>query len=549
MANIGDIMSKISALLEKYPDFYKNAIYLNKLGLLEYLAPNCGRRAKYLEFVIKNYKDIYDDPAMNMAANDLAHGDCDDYVVSNASQEWKKYSIVCLNGLENIKKFFVDFEKYSSKLSKKDIYQYSFKELKSELEKCGPSISDIKKQGAKIIFENDEFIAIHPLTYEANKLYSANTKWCTSSNETIFKDYNSIRATSSSLNYNFLFFIIDKINGKKYALHLGCVISSNNINNILQNKNNIKINHNYSIYDEKDSLIMCEYDNDELKKQVNATFNNLLVGMPASFNIIINKYNEHIVNYYLDVIKKSFKINEFDNYSLLLKNKNNYFKFIYKNNNSNIADDFNNHLKTEKFTDDTYLNVILYAHESECAISKLVLKNKKEPKAKPVANSNAIIKKTNSIKENKDIKNINFKIDMLSKHLAKCSCSKFIEYNFLSKLIDRLNIDKNNKVIIGDYTSIIKVLKTKLDITKISYLSKKELIPLLLTTNDINLGLLSNVSFTKEELLFLQCHSKNKNLQKFCRSKTSAPDDLAKEFLILKNINSIDDLLNFIKNL
>jgi hypothetical protein len=71
------------------------------------------------------------------------------------------------------------FNKISKNLKKKDINQY--KDLKELLDvfKYYGSTKEEKKAGKKVLFENNNFLVIRPLTIDASCYYGANTKWCT----------------------------------------------------------------------------------------------------------------------------------------------------------------------------------------------------------------------------------------------------------------------------------------------------------------------------------------------------------------------------------
>jgi hypothetical protein len=65
----------------------------------------------------------------------------------------------------------------------------------------------LEKQTKKL-FDNDEWLVIIPLSYEASKMYGMETKWCTTQ-ERYWNDY--IR------NYK-LIYVINKITNNKYAI-------------------------------------------------------------------------------------------------------------------------------------------------------------------------------------------------------------------------------------------------------------------------------------------------------------------------------------------
>lgn len=78
---------------------------------------------------------------------------------------------------------------------------------KAELEK------EIKKNEAKRLYEDDEWIAIQPLTRDAAIIYGRNTQWCTAATSSYnYFDYYNSRGP--------LYILISKKDGRKYQLHI-----------------------------------------------------------------------------------------------------------------------------------------------------------------------------------------------------------------------------------------------------------------------------------------------------------------------------------------
>ena len=116
------------------------------------------------------------------------------------------------------KDLLTKFIKYKSKLpiEKRDINKYnSVSELYNliqTLEGQGvKSQKDVKKEGAEVVYEDDEWKIIIPHTKEASCIYGANTKWCTAGkNSNMFKYYNDKGR---------LYININKVTGDKYQFH------------------------------------------------------------------------------------------------------------------------------------------------------------------------------------------------------------------------------------------------------------------------------------------------------------------------------------------
>ena len=117
---------------------------------------------KYTEFLIKNFK------------NDS------DYYSSN-KDEFIGYMGVFLFGSGEIETLN-EFERHSkaNRIKNKDISQYTnFLEL-NESVKLAEEIENRKKLEKEIlkIHEDDTWLILTPLSFEASQVYGANTKWC-----------------------------------------------------------------------------------------------------------------------------------------------------------------------------------------------------------------------------------------------------------------------------------------------------------------------------------------------------------------------------------
>jgi hypothetical protein len=97
------------------------------------------------------------------------------------------------------------FEKISSNLPKTDINQYAgLGELLTSLaEYESKSKRNVKKvQGGNVVYEDDRFFIVNPLTHEASCYYGKGTKWCTAADSNHqFNQYNQDGK---------LFYILDK---------------------------------------------------------------------------------------------------------------------------------------------------------------------------------------------------------------------------------------------------------------------------------------------------------------------------------------------------
>ena len=110
------------------------------------------------------------------------------------------------NELDKVQELLRKFVSIGPNLSITDINQYDgLKELESELKKHENKIRRQVQaiEGAKIVYEDDKYTIVTPLTHKASCYYGAGTKWCTSSeqSQTHFNNYNSDGK---------LFYILDK---------------------------------------------------------------------------------------------------------------------------------------------------------------------------------------------------------------------------------------------------------------------------------------------------------------------------------------------------
>jgi hypothetical protein len=106
----------------------------------------------------------------------------------------------------------IDFEKHSraNRLSNPDISHYkNFNDIKKEVNRADDvvKLKELEKQ-VKKLYETDFWLVIIPLSFEASKMYGANTKWCTTQ-ERHWDDYKS--------KYK-LIYIINKKSNVKYAV-------------------------------------------------------------------------------------------------------------------------------------------------------------------------------------------------------------------------------------------------------------------------------------------------------------------------------------------
>jgi uncharacterized protein YlxW (UPF0749 family) len=132
-------------------------------------------------------------------------------IVSSVPQKylnWVGDNLDNVNFNENIEKVsnaLSKFEKISSNLPITDLFQYkSIGQLLSSIsEHEGRQRRTVKKvEGGNVVYDDDRFFVVNPLTHESSCYYGRGTKWCTAAEtDTHFKRYNEDGK---------LFYIIDK---------------------------------------------------------------------------------------------------------------------------------------------------------------------------------------------------------------------------------------------------------------------------------------------------------------------------------------------------
>ena len=107
---------------------------------------------------------------------------------------------------DSVAEVIKQFHKRVATLQKKDINAYSYTELADILSKGGNSKREERKfvkGNADTVFEDDQWLIIHPRSKDASCFYGKGTKWCTAASK-------NNAYTSYAADNNFLFYIIDK---------------------------------------------------------------------------------------------------------------------------------------------------------------------------------------------------------------------------------------------------------------------------------------------------------------------------------------------------
>jgi hypothetical protein len=173
-------MSRLDKLKEQHPEL--NITVIDLIGMID---PT--DTYKYCEFLIKRLKLWYSN-------TDIQYG-----------------MGVDLFGDENVKTLN-EFERHcnAKRIEKNDISSHTdFKSLEVEVKKAEEIVrlKELEKQTKKL-FENNEWLVLIPLSFEAAKLYGTNTKWCVTQ-ERYWDDYIG--------NYKIIY-VINRVTDVKFAI-------------------------------------------------------------------------------------------------------------------------------------------------------------------------------------------------------------------------------------------------------------------------------------------------------------------------------------------
>lgn len=176
-------MSRLDRLKEQHPEM--------NISLIDMLAKvDPTSTYKYTEFLIKMTKHYFiDDEASDIGLN----------------------IAIDVLGSENVESLN-EFEKHSKagRIKNSDISSYrSWIQIQDSVKEAEDIVrmKELEKQ-VKKLYEDDEWLVVTPLSFEASKVYGMNTKWCTTQ-ERHWNDYIS--------NYK-LIYILNKLTDEKYAV-------------------------------------------------------------------------------------------------------------------------------------------------------------------------------------------------------------------------------------------------------------------------------------------------------------------------------------------
>jgi hypothetical protein len=172
---------------------------------------------KYTQFLVKILKKSFDNDIKYMVKESSSRErKLDEVLGDNTFDSWMtKRLIGHLYGWDEMN-LFVEFCDYMERglTNEKDVSKYdSWEMVATEVyqAKNRDLFKKAKKQ-VKVVYEDDQYFCIKPLTYEASVSYGYQTKWCTASVHEQSYFYNHSRD-------GVLVYVIDKINNVKFGFY------------------------------------------------------------------------------------------------------------------------------------------------------------------------------------------------------------------------------------------------------------------------------------------------------------------------------------------
>jgi hypothetical protein len=211
--------------MTKLKEFRESAPYWMKISFLDALEfIDASKTNKFLPMLVKimdtSFKNRFNNfnetkELINELERKLPHlkGDFDKLDVRTIYSFLLQYNQMPNHEMEIVSEFITMYEKHQ--IPNVDINQLkSVNELESIVNLVG--IKNLSKEYSKQIhidLDNEKWLVIRPLTYEASLKYGANTKWCTSAKH---NPRQYFRYTEDGI----LVYCINKETGYKLAVHM-----------------------------------------------------------------------------------------------------------------------------------------------------------------------------------------------------------------------------------------------------------------------------------------------------------------------------------------
>ena len=172
---------------------------------------------KYTQFLVKILKKNFDNE-QDFLVRDLSHRERKiDQVLTNSTFDgWLTRKVLTnLYGWDEVDSF-INFCEFMERglTNEKDISKYdSWEMVTSEVFQAkNRNLFKMAKKEVKVVYEDDQYMCIKPLTYAASVSYGYQTKWCTASIQEPSYFYNHSKD-------GVLVYLIDKINNVKFGFY------------------------------------------------------------------------------------------------------------------------------------------------------------------------------------------------------------------------------------------------------------------------------------------------------------------------------------------
>ena len=172
---------------------------------------------KYTQFLVKILKKNFDNE-QDFLVRDLSHRERKiDQVLTNSTFDgWLTRKVLTnLYGWDEVDSF-INFCEFMERglTNEKDISKYdSWDMVASEVFQAkNRNLFKKAKKEVKVVYEDDQYMCIKPLTYAASVSYGYQTKWCTASVQEPSYFYNHSKE-------GVLVYLIDKINNVKFGFY------------------------------------------------------------------------------------------------------------------------------------------------------------------------------------------------------------------------------------------------------------------------------------------------------------------------------------------
>ena len=172
---------------------------------------------KYTQFLVKILKKNFDNE-QDFLTRDSSHRERKiDQVLNNSTFDgWITRKILTnLYGWDEVDSF-INFCEFMERglINEKDISKYdSWEMVTSEVFQAkNRNLFKMAKKEVKVVYEDDQYMCIKPLTYAASVSYGYQTRWCTASVQEPSYFYNHSKD-------GVLVYLIDKINNVKFGFY------------------------------------------------------------------------------------------------------------------------------------------------------------------------------------------------------------------------------------------------------------------------------------------------------------------------------------------